>query len=482
MLDGGRLITRNIKRFSALLLIISMSTAPLQYALADDVVPMTLHLPASDNDAVAKKPDIKLDTSIKPYSCVNYKGGQKVYFTGGTQSAMANASRRYKRQPVLEDYLIVSLKKDADREDFDSKVKELNGTLDHTINVGALGNLLVIQTEPGTAVETQKKLRADKNVAIVQRNRWCRLMQASAPPNDLLLGSQYDLTIFHYPQARAIGRFSNTLATAFLIDTGIQPIGFGELATKILQFDFSDPNKPTGNLEKPQDVIFHGTGTVTPFCGTNNVIGYAGVGNFDGDRCGIVECRITQKGSGGFTSLIDIYESIAFCYVNIALGRFATGPVNLSFGSTGGGSLNADPIIQTLANGLITVGSLLILSAGNTPTEDPSPELAARRIAATDQNNMLASFSTFGPFNRAAPGVNVPCYVPYSYPLPFFESGTSFSAPRWAACVLDVMLALRPGIRSALLADQILENTATVTAQGWHIPNLFKAILAASKR
>lgn len=384
--------------------------------------------------------------------------------------------KTYVKQPETkpEEVFVVQLKSNADRQEFDSLVKDMNGKLIDTLSFGQ-NELLIIASESGHALETGKKLSASKEVARVQRNEIYRPHQV---PNDQLFSTEWDLNFMKYAQARGLGSGAFTPLIFYVIDTGLTPIG-NELAQTALQFDFSDPVKPTGRRESLIDQFGHGTAVSQVACATDNILGFAGMANFTPvQRVSIVSCRITKR-LQGTASLVSILTAINFCYKQMAFGAMPIGPVNLSFGSAPPNTLNADPMIQMSAFALRQVGGLLVLSAGNDGQEDNSPELFARRVGAIDQSGNIADFSDTGPFFAYAPGVQVPVYIPYSYILPFFANGTSFASPRWCGAILLVMGALPPHLRTATYADQIVFNTATVTSQGVRVPNLLKALQAA---
>jgi len=290
------------------------------------------------------------------------------------------------------------------------------------------------------------------------------------------------MSFMQYSQARSQGVSFNGPVNMYFLDTGIYTIP-GEYAPQCRQYDFSNEWHPSGNPERPFDTGTHGTATADVTCDTNNLWGLAGMANFQGNRVSLVECRISSDGESAFA--LSILYALFFVYDQIASGNMAPGPVNLSFGSAPPFTLNSSPITQGIAQSLRSVGSLLVLAAGNDGVEDPSPELYARRVAAIAQDGTLASFSEFGPFQAAAPGVNIPVYnVTQSLgyiPIQVYESGTSFAAPRWCAAIADVMAVLPAGQRTAANADQILFSTAIITPQGWYVPNLAAALQAAAR-
>jgi subtilisin family serine protease len=373
------------------------------------------------------------------------------------------------------DLFMVELKGNADRDSFDSALKDMHGTLVDTIKMGPL-TILVVQAEPGTAAETQKKLSSSNEVKAVQRNTTYRLNQA---PDDVLFSTQWDLTFMQYANARPLGLNNNGLVFMYFLDTGFNPT-FGETTPLVRQYDFSRPWFPSGDLETPHDSGFHGTSTATVLCDTDNFFGFAGMSNWEGQRTSLTELRISQDGETA--NGLNIVYALQFLYGQFAAGGFPAGPVNLSFGQSPPFTLNAAPLIQDIAQLLQQQGSLLVLAAGNDGVEDPSAELFARRVASISQDGQLSSFSEFGPFNAAAPGDMVPCYEPMNGAqggLPVFISGTSFAAPRWCSAIVNVMAALPASKRNAHYADQIVIDTGTVTNQKWIVPNLLAALQLA---
>lgn len=385
-------------------------------------------------------------------------------------------SASVKKSSVPNNLFIVQLKDHSDREKIDTLLKETNGTIIDTLKIGSDLSILIVQAAEGKTTETQKKLSSCKEIANVQPNQICHTSQA---PNDVYYATEWDLAFMKYSQARSLHAGTFVPITMYFLDTGLHPVGY-ELAQNARQYDFSNPNKPTGKLERMHDSGFHGTTTSSVASSSDNILGFAGMANFEATRCFIVECRITPDGENA--SLVSIIYALAYLANQMAYRVYPPGPVNLSFSPSSGPSLNATPVIQSIAQYMLNQGSILILSAGNSGQLDSSPELYARRIAATDQSGNLAEFSVFGPFFRAAPGVAVPVYFPNNILTPFFADGTSYSAPRWCAAIADVYAALPANKRSCYLADQIIYNTATITSQGYHIPNLYAAIQSAQRQ
>jgi len=437
--------------------------------------------------------------------------------------------------PSSADILILQLKDGADQEKFDSLLQEVHCTLIKTLEFGPTLKFLVLQTEPGQAGKIEKRLRSNKDIARVERNIHYRLenipqttkvtakkkskktpsgkiiekkynkksptkhstsslssltsfspkvlSSSNTPPpnpipNDPFLSDQWDLTFMQYQQARVANVMNfNTPVTMIFLDTGLNVIS-NELATWAVQYDFSDPVNPTGAQEPLLDFGVHGTSTAGVTDWTDNDFGLAGMANWEGNRCFIIECRVCQSQTSG-DPIVDVLAALSFIYNSSTI---SPAPINLSANSPPPNTVNADPMIQQAAQQLRQKGFLLVLSAGNDAANDTSPELYCRRVAGIAQNGTLSSFSDYGPFKAAAPASNINsnCIL---YPPNYvgMNSGTSFAAPRWCAAIVDVMAALPASKRTAVYADQILFQTATVTTDGWYVPNLQAAMQAAAK-
>jgi hypothetical protein len=271
----------------------------------------------------------------------------------------------------------------------------------------------------------------------------------------------------NWVQARDMGTNTSGVARFCFIDTGFA--SYKDAPVVVTQYNFAGANPP-GNQEAPFDSGLHGTGTASVTAWTDNNYGIAGMANLEGQRCELTELRISDDGNSA--SLLSITDALAFIVSNPNLHNIV---VNLSFASKPPNTLNSLSIIQQLAAQLQQQGSLLVLAAGNDGVQDPSPEQYARRVAAIDQNGLLASFSEFGPFYAAAPGVQIPVSAPQGGI--WIVDGTSVAAPRWAAGIGILMAAAHI---TAVQADQILTQTATVNPQGYRVPNIQAALQKAT--
>ena len=104
-------------------------------------------------------------------------------------------------------------------------------------------------------------------------------------------------------------------------------------------------------------------------------------------------------------------------------------------------------------------------------------------MAGTDENNELASFSTYGPsIYAAAPATNILVLRPLADGGLQYVSGTSLSGPYWAGSIAFLMADCPEQQLNAPQADTIIFDTATVTSPTgplnlqYHIPNLSNAL------
>jgi hypothetical protein len=395
--------------------------------------------------------------------------------------------------------LIIQLTASADREKFDRLLQELHGKWVRSIEFGPRVSFMVIEVEAQRLAQAERKFKADKDIALVQRNLVChpngqfghgfhprfRLFKGhyrfygpppppplSALPNDPFFSTQWNLSAMNFAQARQLGQASSAVAVPlYFLDTGMTYFP-SELGAGAVQFNCFDPSNQFGVQEALNDSGTHGTGTTTVTAMTDNATGYAGAANLEGSRCLLVMCRITNGGIN--TATVEaVLSGLSFIYNT---PWCTAGPINVSVGSTPPATLNSMQVVQTACQQLRQKGFLVVLAAGNDGLYDSSPELYARRVSAVAQDGSRASFSNYGNFATAAPGVDVPVYTPGGLAVPYSGSGTSFAAPAWCAAIVDVLGALPASLRTAPYADAIVTATSTPTSDGLRIPNLAAAV------
>lgn len=337
-------------------------------------------------------------------------------------------------------------------------------------------HIVELQAKKGTLAEGQKKLIAKKSASIRSLEVTPKTKFEATPvvfPNDPNSPLQYSLSVMNFNTALKVlastGGHQRTNPHITLIDSGIKPFP-GEM-DQIAQYNFV--GGANGIPETPFDSGQHGTAVSSLAASTtNNKTLLAGVGT-NRLPVAVTMCRISNDGST--ISTFDVLDALTWCIDNQVL-RGGPGAVSVSLNSTAPPTYNGSSVIQNLALELRQQGDLMVNGSGNTGTEDPSPEQYLRRVGATDQNNLQASFSTFGPFLAYAPGVSIASLDALTNGI-FFVSGTSLSTPNWAGSVAFLQ-SLNPRL-TAPQADSIIFDTATITSQGFHLPNIARAVTRA---
>ncbi|WP_128894380.1 S8 family serine peptidase [Longirhabdus pacifica] len=231
-------------------------------------------------------------------------------------------------------------------------------------------------------------------------------------PNDPLYSSnQYGPQMMNAEQAWDITQSDSSVLVA-VIDTGVQDDHPDLIGKVVPGYDFID------NDNDPYDEQGHGThvsGTVAAL--TNNGIGVAGTA----PNAKILSVRVLNSSGSG--SNLGVSQGIVYAADNGA------DIINLSLGGSSPSSAVEDAVNYAWNKGVVVVAA-----AGNTPSTRPSyPAYYEKSIAvaATDANDQIAYFSTYGDWvDVAAPGVNVIStqlgggYVSYS--------GTSMATPHTA--------------------------------------------------
>ncbi len=162
--------------------------------------------------------------------------------------------------------------------------------------------------------------------------------------------------------------------------------------------------------------------------------------------------------------------------------------ISISFGGT-----DPDPDLQDALLRAMRNGCLIVAAAGNnadsgSPTTYPASYPHVLAVAATDENDAVAPFSTVGPWvDVAAPGTDIVGAVPtWRSPTGFdTQSGTSFSAPIVAAAAAWIWTA-RPTLTAEQVADLLRTTARDVppagfdAATGWGIIDIPAALAAAT--
>ncbi len=296
--------------------------------------------------------------------------------------------------------------------------------------------------------------------------RWAQpdyRVTALATPSDPLFSQLWGMQKISAPQAWDIATGSTSTVVA-VVDTGVD-LTNPELASELVAgHDWVDGDNT------PQDQHGHGThvsGTIGGIA--NNGIGVAGV-NW---RVSIMPLRVLNAQGSGWTSDI----ASAFSYA----GQHGAKVVSASLGGGGDDPALHDAIAQN-------PNTLYVIAAGNSSQNNdviptwPCNVKAANEIcvAATDSNDNLASFSSYGAstVQIAAPGVGILSTLPNGQYAAW--NGTSMATPHVSGAAA-LLFSAKPSatvaeVRAAILngADRLPQLTGKVSTGGRL--NVFKAL------
>ena len=277
------------------------------------------------------------------------------------------------------------------------------------------GHRSVVVANAGKASDVAAALRRDPRVesvvpdAVISVTDW----PEDAPPDDELYATyQADMPKIGMPGAWALTTGSNSVVVAIL-DTGYEGSHPDLVAIPTV-----DPYNSRTGSSNVTDGYGHGThvaGTIA--AQTNNTIGVAGMA----PGITIMPVKVMDSNGNGYWS--DFLEGLDWARTHDA------SVVNLSLGGTLTSSQAA--AFQPTFDAAYEAGVLVIAAAGNNNRNEPFyPASFAHvvSVAATNNNDVKASFSNFGPaVDLAAPGVNIAStYTGATYRQ---MSGTSMATP-----------------------------------------------------
>lgn len=259
-----------------------------------------------------------------------------------------------------------------------------------------------------------------------------RRVNSTLVSNDTYLGSEWHLTKIN--AGAAWDQSQGNSVTIAILDSGVLPT-HPDLS-QVPGWNFVDNNSNTS------DVFGHGTAVAGAAAAiTNNGAGVAGVAG----AAKIMPIRVSD--STGYAYYSTIASGVTYAADHGA--RVA----NASFSG-----VYASAAVQSAAQYLKSKGGLMVVSAGNSAANDGSPATTSMiPVSATDSNDLLASFSSFGSYVAlAAPGVGI--WTTGADGTYRAASGTSFSAPITAG-VIALMMATKPTLSSSQV-ESLLYSTA----------------------
>ena len=287
-------------------------------------------------------------------------------------------------------------------------------TVARTVQAVSATSDLVDVSGAASVEDAARIYRADPRVRFAQPDL---VLKKAEVPNDPLIANQWGLNKISAPGAWDQTHGSSTAYIAML-DCGVfdehaeaGSTGHEDLVGKVV-LDANIVGSPLGT----DDFCDHGTRTAgVAAAATNNFKGVAGTG-YSAQMFNVKVLDDTGAGS----------ESTVLTGIRYAADNGAK-VINMSLGGPG----NCSTAAQDAVDYAWSKGAVIVASAGNAGTSnlvEPASCNHVISVAATDQFDNRASFSTFGTWvTAAAPGVSIlssDTFGGYSA-----ADGTSFSAP-----------------------------------------------------
>lgn len=303
------------------------------------------------------------------------------------------------------------------------------------------GRFQVYRTEPGNETETLQALRNNPSVRVAEPDF---PLQATLGPTSSQLQKQWALSKVNAPAAWQSTTGSADIIVA-IIDSGVDP-SHPEFAGRLLTgWNFVADNSNTN------DDFGHGThvaGIAASAGASSGVYGMAW-------QVKILPLKILNENGGGVGS--DLISAI-----DMAISRGAK-IINVSLGSSVRSTLMEEAIQRAINAGVVVVSS-----AGNSGPTANTPSYPAAftdviAVAATDQQDRRASFSTSGSYvDIAAPGVDI--YSTYKNGGYATLSGTSMASPMVAGFAA-LIWSYNPSLTASQVRQAIFNSAVGVTAK-----------------
>lgn len=288
----------------------------------------------------------------------------------------------------------------------------------------------------GSEKSVLEKLSHDPRIKFAELDR---RVKSTYVPNDPYFGSQYHLaktgttTAWDTTQGAGI--------TIAILDSGIDSTHPDLTANLVPGYNFYD------NSTNTSDVCGHGTAVAgTAAASTNNGSGVAGVAG----QSKIMPVRIAYFDTAS-NSCYAYYSTISsgLTYAADHGARIA----NISYGGVAGSTS-----VQSAAQYMKNKGGLVFVSAGNNGiNENIAPTMTMIPVSATDGNDALTSWSSYGSFVAlSAPGAGI--WTTSKGGIYQSWNGTSFSSPL-AAGIGALMMAANPALDGSSI-ESLMYSTA----------------------
>jgi thermitase len=298
----------------------------------------------------------------------------------------------------------------------------------------------VVRVPRGEVLQKAAAYKREKAIEFVEPDF---IANAIEIPSDPYLANQWDLDKIQAQEAWNITT-GNASVTIAILDTGVDQ-DHEDLRDKIVA------NKNFTTSSTVDDLYGHGTHVAgIAAASTNNGIGIAGVGY----NCSIMNVKVLDDSGSGYYSWIA--NGIIWAADNGAK------VINMSLGGSSSSSTLESAINYAWSKDVVIVAAAG--NNGNTKPVYPAYYSNCIAVAATDESDAKASFSTYGTWvDVAAPGVNILSTLPnhknrigilnYGY-----LSGTSMATPHVAG-LAGLVWATPYGTSNANVRSRI-ESTA----------------------
>ena len=323
----------------------------------------------------------------------------------------------------VEGHILVEPRAGLTVEEF---AKDMKGHGASKVRKMGQSNVHLIDLPRGSEQAVVNKLKKDSRYKFAELDQ---IVEMSATTNDPYLGSEWHIN--KIGAATAWDKAQGNGITIAILDSGVDGSHPDLSSRMVAGYNFYDNNTNTA------DVCGHGTKAAgSAAAASNNAMGVAGVAG----QAKIMPIRIAYNDAGVcYATFSTMASGVTWAADHGA--RVA----NISYSYVAMSSA-----VQSAANYLRSKGGLLFVSAANNAKDEGiTPTNTMIPVSATDSNDALASFSSYGSFVAlSAPGVGV--YTTVQGGTYGGVNGTSFSSPV-AAGVAALVMSANP----ALSADQV---------------------------
>ncbi|MFH0864182.1 MAG: S8 family peptidase [Candidatus Gottesmanbacteria bacterium] len=337
--------------------------------------------------------------------------------------------------------IIVKFKENVTQDQINKLNQELGAQVSKKLSLPKVFTLKVPEKQTAKYVDKYNKSTL---VEYAEPDFQAEALQELLPPNDTYFSNQWGLPRVQALEAWDINEGSASTQIAIL-DTGIDK-DHEDLVKKVdkwINFTASITD---------DDLYGHGTHVAgIAAAETDNHLGVAGLGY----NTHLISVKVLDdKGSGYYSWIIEGIKWASDNNIKV---------INLSLGGP-----SRSKALEEAVDYAFNHGSILTCAAGNSGNKSPTYPAYYKNciaIAATDENDKKASFSSFGSWvDVAAPGVNIFSTFP-NHPYKIgknvnygYGSGTSMATP-FVAGLAGLLFGADPGL-SAVEVRSLIENNA----------------------